>query len=421
MTQSFSFNLVDESWIPCVRVDGSSAILSIRDTFAQAHTLKAIAGESPPVTASLHRFLLAILHRVFGPADYDQWGKLWKTEQWDMGAINVYLDKWQHRFDLFDGERPFYQSPDKRMKTKSTINLSHERASGNNPTLFDHHTEAGGEILTPAQATRILIAGQAYGLAGLSGIAQKFTDGTCAGGIIFLLEGDNLKQTFLLNMLQYPPNNDQFAAHTSVDKPTWEMEDSFTPNRTNPFGYLDYHTWQSRRILFQPEQSENGTIVRTMTMGPALRYDPSLLDPMKHYRADKKIGHVAVSFSEHRVFWRDSASFLTFYEDTTSSARLPATFRWLRELVFEEYILDRHQLYRCRVLGMSKKQAKVFFFREESLSLPLTYLINTSLVEKLAAALNNTGTIAFDLVQSARLMGMLQQLPLVEDKSWQNQ
>lgn len=420
MTQLFSFNLVDESWIPCVRADGGTAVLSIRDTLAQAHTLKGIAGESPPVTAALHRFFLAILHRVFGPADYDAWADLWEAEQWEMDALNAYLDEWRHRFDLFGGERPFYQSPDERMKTKSTISLSHDRASGNNPTLFDHHTEADGETLTPAQAARVLIAGQAYGLAGLSGITQKFTDGTCAGGIIFLVEGDNLKQTFLLNMIQYPPDNDYFSVHTNADKPTWEMEDPFTPDRANPFGYLDYLTWQNRRVLFHPEQEENGVIVRTMTMGPALRYDPSLLDPMKHYRADKKLGHVAVSLNERRTFWRDSASFFTFHDDIKGNVRPPATFRWLRELV-GEFILDPRYMYRCRAIGMSKKQAKVFFFREERLPLPLAYLVDDGLVAKLATALNHANTLAFDLVQAARLMGMLQQLPTVEDRGWQKQ
>jgi CRISPR system Cascade subunit CasA len=335
-----------------------------------------------------------------------------------MDAVNAYLDKWRHRFDLFDAERPFYQSPDDRMRTKSTISLSLERASGNNPTLFDHHTEKGGETLTPAQAARILITAQAYGLTGLSGVqGVTFTDAPCASGIIFLIEGDNLKQTFLLNMIQYPPDNDHFSVYTNKDKPAWEMDDPFTLDRANPFGYLDYLTWQNRRILFHPEPSEGGTVIRTMTMGPALRYDPSLLDPMKHYRPHKKLGHVAVSWNENRIFWRDSASFFTFHDDE----RPPATFKWLRELIFAERILDPHFLYRCRAIGISKRQAKVFFFREERLPLHSAYLVDEQLVGKLEIALEKTNTLAFDLVQSARLMGMLQQLPVVEDNGWQKQ
>lgn len=87
MTQTFSFNLVEEPWIPCVDKNGATIELNLRELFAQAHQLRTIAGDSPPVTAALHRFLLAILHRVFGPADEDVWVDLWESEQWDIHAV----------------------------------------------------------------------------------------------------------------------------------------------------------------------------------------------------------------------------------------------------------------------------------------------------------------------------------------------
>ncbi len=421
MTREFSFNLVDEPWIPCLDHKGRTIELSLRDVFDQAHLLKAITGDSPPVTVSLHRLLLAILHRVFGPEDELAWVALWQAGQWDMTAVNVYLDAWRHRFDLFDSERPFYQAVDERMKVKSVIGLSHDCASGNNSTLFDHHTEDTGESLTPAEAARVLVAGLAYGLAGLSGIQQKFTDGTCAGGIVLLIEGDSLKQTLLLNMIQYPPNNDRFQIHTAKDAPAWEMADPFMPDRKYPLGYLDYLTWQNRRVLFFPEKPNQDVVVRNMTMGPALRFETTLLDPMKNYRIDTKLGHIAISFNENRVFWRDSATLFAFNADMEGKARPPATFRWLRWLIDEMDVPDRQHIYRTVALGMAKKQAKVFFFRQEQLPMPLDYLIDDELVATLDAALMHTGAIAFDLVKSARLMGMYQQLTDVEDRNWQKQ
>ena len=235
MSSYFSFNLVDEPWIPCLDEAGTPVELNLRDVLTRAHQLRAIAGDSPPVTVALHRLLLAILHRVFGPKDEEAWVALWQANQWDAQAISGYLAGWRHRFDLFDVTRPFYQAADSRVKPKSVINLSHDRASGNNPTLFDHHTEATGESLYPGQAARWLITGQTYGLAGLSGISQKFTDGTCAGGIIHLMQGDTLKQTLLLNATLYPPRSDQFL-HTESDTPAWEMDDPFAPERDIPLG-----------------------------------------------------------------------------------------------------------------------------------------------------------------------------------------
>lgn len=417
MTQSFSFNLVDAPWLPCTRLDGTVVTLNLNDVLTQAHQLKSLSGDSPPETAALHRFLLAILHRIFGPADYREWAELWQAKQFEAAAINGYLNNWRHRFDLFDEERPFYQSPDPRVKPKSTISLSHDRASGNNATLFDHHTEEDGETLTPAQAARVLITAQAYGLAGLSGITQKFTDGSCSGGIVFLVEGDNLQQTFLLNMIMYPAEDADMFDHTRKDAPAWEMDDPFTPPREHPFGYLDYLTWQNRRVLLLPEGDTNHPIVRNMTMGPALRLDPATADTMKHYRRDDKLGLLATSFSEDRVLWRDSAAFFTFHDVGDRKVRPPATFRWLRELV-EERELARQKIYRCTALGMSKKQAKVFFFREERLPLPLSYLTDETLVNHLRDALDKTGTVAFDLLQATRRMGMFLKVSDAEGKQW---
>ena len=418
MIQEYSFNLVDEAWLACVNLEGDTEILSLRQVLLQAHQLKLLAGDSPPQTAALHRLLLAILHRIFGPEEMDDWQDLWQAAQFNADDLNDYLDEWQPRFDLFDAERPFYQAHDERVKPKSVISLSHDRAAGNNATLFDHHTEDEGEILTPAQAARALVTAQAFGLAGLAGIkGATFTDGTCASGINFLVEGDNLKQTLMLNMIMYPPDNDIFT-HTEDDAPAWEMENPFNPDRAVPLGYLDYLTWQNRRILFEPETFGSEVMVRSMTMGPALRLDmPTLntLDTMKHYRKDEKLGPLSTNFSEDKVLWRDSATFLSFRD--MDDLKTPKTFAWLRALV-DERILERRQIFRATALGMSKKQAKVFFFREERLPLPLAYLTDDSLVSTLADALDRTSALAFDLVQATRRMGMFLQIPEADTKKW---
>ena len=178
------FNLVDMPWIPCIRRDGQSVELGLRDALQRAHELRELGGESPLVTAALYRLLLAILHRVYGPDGYDTWYTLWQARRWDPAPLEAYFTHWYDRFDLFHPKRPFYQAADERVKPKSVTSLVHDVASGNNATLFDHHTDDRGLTLTPAQAARFLVAAQSFGLAGLSGLPQKFTDGTCALGII---------------------------------------------------------------------------------------------------------------------------------------------------------------------------------------------------------------------------------------------
>ena len=138
---------------------------------------------------------------------------------------------------------------------------------------------------------------------------------------------------------------------------------------------------------------------------------------MKHYRKDSKLGAIALSFSEDRILWRDSAALFAVQNGPETNVIPPSTFRWLHELI-EDGVVARHKRYRCMALGMSKKQAKVFFFREERIPLPLRYLTDAQLVNRLADALDHTADVAFDLIQAARLAGMYLQVPDADNKKW---
>jgi CRISPR system Cascade subunit CasA len=393
-----SFNLVNSPWIPCIDAEGRAVDLSLQDALGQAHEMRELYGESPLVTAALYRLLVAALHRIFGPADLEAWDALWNAGHWDINRLDTYFEQWQHRFDLFDDQHPFYQASDERVKPKSVASLIHDVASGNNATLFDHHTDDRGPVLTPAQAARMLVAAQVFGLAGLSGLPQKFTDGACASGIVFLVQGDNLFETLTLNLLQYP--DESVMGHSAQDRPVWEMEDPYTPDRARPLGYLDYLTWQNRRVLFLPGEESGNVVVRQMTMAPALRLDRGILDPMTHYRLDETRGPIPLPFVEERALWRDSGS---LFQLQSKGHRPPLTFRWLAELADEGY-LDRTQTRRYLALGMSKKQAKVNFYRSERLPLPLRYLQEKELAEALETALEMAENTARQLWGAARTL-----------------
>jgi CRISPR system Cascade subunit CasA len=393
-----TFDLLQSPWVPCIQAKGASVELGLRDALAQAHELRELHGESPLVTAALHRLLLAVLHRVFGPATCDEWAILWKAGRWDITRLDVYLDQWRHGFDLFDLERPFYQARDERVKPKSVSSLVYEVASGNNPTLFDHHTDAEGITLSSAQAARMLVAAQAFGLAGLSGLPQKFTDGPCARGIVFLVQGKTLFETLALNLLRY--TDDSPIPRWPDDCPAWEMDDPFSPNRTQPRGYLDYLTWLNRRVLLLPEPTEDGVVVREMTMAPALRLDDSVLNPMTHYRRDEKRGPLPLAFNEGRALWRDSAALFRLGD---KGYQPPQAFQWLSELVDEGH-LDESQTRRCLALGMSKKQAKVNFYRSQRMPLPMRYLKEKALVESLGTALTMAEETSRQLWGAARTL-----------------
>lgn len=107
---TYSFNLLDQPWIPCTDLDGRMEELSLRETLARAHELRAVQGDSPLETASLYRLLLAVIHSVLrGPKTPDEWAALWQARRFDINRFDDYFKKWHSRFDLFDKERPFYQ------------------------------------------------------------------------------------------------------------------------------------------------------------------------------------------------------------------------------------------------------------------------------------------------------------------------
>lgn len=399
-----SFNLVDSPWIPCIHQNGEIIEMSLRTLFIQCHKLREIVGESPLVTAALHRFLLAIAHRVHdGPTGYDQWETLWTEGQWEPTAIQNYLDTWQHRFDLFDPKQPFYQAKDNRVKFKSLNSLIHDIASGNNATLFDHHTDAEGIALEPAQAARALLATQAFGLAGLSGITEKFTNGTCAGGAIFMIQGKNLFETLMLNMIYY--RQDEPLPRDIKERPAWEMDDAFADGRESPYGYLDHLTWQCRRVYLEPPEIEGDGLVHEMTIGPGLRMSPGTLDPMKHYRIDAKRGHISLRFSESRALWRDSAALfrLRNEEEDTKKYRPPLILDWLAELV-SEGSLEKTEVGHLLVMGLANDQAKSEFYRSERLSLHPDYLQEKQLVDDLESILQLAEGVAKQLWGAARTL-----------------
>lgn len=374
------FNLIDAPWIPCTRQDGARVLVGLREVLEQAQRYRSVESGNPLVDASIVRLLLAILHRVLGPPDRAAWAQHWQAGRWPAEELRSYLNRWADRFYLFDDVHPFFQADDPRVKPKSVVTLVFSMASGNNATLFDHHTEEGGASLTPAEAAQALVAAQTFSLAGLSGLPQKFTDAACARGVVFFLEGHNLFETLALNLLRYDANHPAPPlCQAEDDRPAWEADDAYMPERQVPLGYLDYLTWPIRRIRLIPEEGPDGVCVRQFTVGPGLRLSPDLLDPMKLFSVDEKRGYRVLRFVEDRVLWRDSSA---LFQVRSQQRRPPVVMEWVSTLVLDG-ILPQSARYTIQALGMANDQAKVEFLRSERFSMPMPYLVDESLVADL--------------------------------------
>jgi CRISPR system Cascade subunit CasA len=389
-----SFNLVDEKWIPCIWLDGSADELGILEILIKADKIQEIFNPSPLVTASLHRLLLAILHRNFGPASTKEWKQIWQSGCFDEKRLRDYFNQWRGRFDLFDKEHPFYQIPNfanRRMKMVPISDLIPELARGHNPTLFDHTFDEGCTPVGFAIAARNLIAIQAFKLGGLSGLDANFEDAPSARNTIFIVRGENLFQTLMLNLVRY--NSNEPLPVLEDDQPAWEQERPL--ESTLPNGYLDYLTWQTLRLRLVPDNTGEKIIGCEMALGRNL--DKNLdqpLDPSVAYhksKSGKGKGWIGLRFNEEKVLWRDSTSLFEFSQDEKHRPRITD---WLLELV-REGMINEGSVYRIDAYGMNTDPArnKINFWRHERMPLPLKYLSDKYLLEDLEAGLSRAESV----------------------------
>ncbi len=428
MTQA-SFNLVDEPWIPCVTSTGKSALLGLEDTLVRAHELREIYDDSPLVTVTLHRLLLAVLHHLLqGPEDMSAWAEVWNggNGRFDGQRIHDYLHdaKRHRRFDLFDEEWPFYQCsqvPFARdvVKKKGTFvepftnfvgKLPIEHAA--NDTLFHHEVEGVLSPLLPAEAARLVIARQSFSTENLATCetpdqkSVKFSP--LVKGAVAVIRGQNLFQTLLLNLHAYNGSQGEpYVFNAKYDLPAWERTEYTQPCDRTPNGYLDLLTWQSRRIRLQPEVSDDGTItVRTAVVMKGEQFidgfyrrghETMVAFTQKKDAPAKQDPFPAVGFSEERTLWRSS---LALFQTVDQVQFRPKTVDWLDQLRLEDK-LPLEQVFPMDLFGLSSDQAKVLLWRHERLPLSLRLISSLPLLLTLQEALASTEQVRKVLWQTA--------------------
>jgi CRISPR system Cascade subunit CasA len=383
---------------------GSACELSLADALVRAHEIREIFDESPLVTVALHRLLLAILHRNFGPPGRKAWFDLWKRGRWDAKKLSEYFSRWHERFEVFHPERPFYQVPEMDgVSRQPAAILFQEMAAGNNTTLFDHSFEAEQPALPAARAARGLVARQAYSVGFGKSSPFYFSDSPLLRGFTVLVSGENLFQTLALNLVRYDEEHPIARSHGRQDLPAWEQDRPAAPRKegSRPAGYLDYLTWQSRRIHLYPE--EDGAFVRFCQLQQNLKLsEDAPRDPFKCYRKEEKRGWVSLSLREERALWRDSHSLM---ELSTESHSRPAVFDWVAQIAAEPGA-DAGAIgpyFSFSAFGLATeigKAASVTFWRHERLPLPLAYLSDAELLGRIADAIDCAEDAARDLRES---------------------
>jgi len=411
-----SFNLAYEPWIPCLlRGESLPQDLSLLDTLTRAHEIHELSDDSPLVTIALHRLLLAILHRNFGPPGFSEWKRLWQRGQWDGEKLASYFAEWKHRFDLFDSERPFFQVPrlqknsdgKKGGKAESPTTtteaevhratyLVHESVSAYNGTLFDHSFTRDSGKLTAARAACYLVARQAFSLGGGVSYPFNLSHSPLIGGYTVLVLGNNLFETLALNLLAY--NAETPIPQRGADLPSWEQDQKAQPdkNGTLPLGYLDYLTWQSRRIHLITEGDSLVVSNCQLIQNLKLKDERGDFDPFRCYEQDSKGAVKAKRINPARALWRDSHS---LFQQTGKEFKRPEVFNHLAnvETARRRGEITAASAYAFAVYGMANDQASVALWARERLPLPLNYLNEKPLTAALEDALKLTEDVVGNL------------------------
>lgn len=404
---NISFDLITEKWIPCQWINGDFEHLGLEDILTRSHEIKTLVTDLPMEKVSIFRLLLAILHRNFGPQSTNEWQDLWKRQKFNGQILGDYFENWRGRFNLFDEKYPFYQTREIDAVVRPLNGYSfhiavYHMASGNNATLFDHHTIDDDICLTPAEAARLIINAQSFAFG-----FRSYKDGPSARGVNFLLIGSNLFQTLMLNFIRYDQENPFYIQEE--DKPAWERENAFSPERTKPDGYLDYLTWQSRKILLFPEENTNN--VRSLQVDNGMKLDvsdePFTKNPMMQYSRVEKPGRGAapyrpLKFQEGRSIWRDSTSII---ETNLENNYPPKALNWVNELE-----LDLPNI-RLNSIGISSDQGKVNFYLEENFVFPAVFLEKQELVGVLKTCLELAEAVRSKLWGSVNRMAEIMLSP----------
>ena len=334
-TEPYHFDLVTAPWIPVRLRNGDVRELGLFDTLAGAHDIIGLNVEFPTQEPPLLRLLLAVCYRSLrGPSDDAAWDSLWNAPTLPEAAISGYLERWQHRFDLFDPDTPFFQSPHLEPASeggvKPVTRLISHAPSANGVPLFTPVTDEMGLTLSPAEAARWLIERHAWGTSsdktGAKGNPKLKAgkDSPQVGYVSWIgftaPIGRSLRETLLLNLIPWSYAN--LLRGGPDDLPAWERSPT-GPMREErpPDGVCDLFTWQGRRILLFPERRGGVQVVTSVLVcaGDDVPHDAvRSVDPHTGWRA-KKDRDGSLSYSPLRArtsqqVWRGLGALLALDE-----------------------------------------------------------------------------------------------------------
>ncbi len=401
-----SFNLIKDPWLPCKMKSNEFMLLSIKDALFNAKGIIEITSDNPLIIVSLHRLLLAILHRNFGPKNRNEWKAIYQTNEFDQKILKDYFEDWMQKFELFnEPEHRFYQIKVPEIGNLTPVTkLNPALSSGNASALFDHNWDSIIYPMEVEKVARLLVAFQNFSLGGGKSIPFYYSSGTLISCIIVLLKGANLFETLMLNLIRYDKEHPFSQSETHEDIPFWERHDKSLYEEKEgrfPYGYLDYLTWQSRRVWLIPQESEGKITVKEMYMAQGEKLsDDWYEDPQKIYVLNDKNKRIPLQLRSDRKVWRDAESLLRLNKKGNNYIS-PKAVNWISSLA-ERNIIPFSKKYNMEIYGLDSNRAKVDSWHRSYIPLPLNFLKDQKLVNNVKSFIDKCEEVEKILVDTVK-------------------
>ncbi|MCR4764220.1 MAG: type I-E CRISPR-associated protein Cse1/CasA [Lachnospiraceae bacterium] len=350
---SVTYNVIEQPWIPVVTVDGKNEELGIRKVIQRADALREISCASPLEEYSLYRFLGLFLMDALRPETDADIEDLIDEGRFDTGTIDAYItdcEKEGVSFDLFDGTRPFLQSPpgENEGGIKPVSALDFTLPSGNNHTHFGH-AKMIPKDMDPGDALRLILVSYLFCTAGV----QEYPSGVYGAPPYFgVVKGRNLFETLVYTLLPLQKISIPF------DKPPvlWRRIEPIIPKgQVGSTSWLLGMLFPTRRIRLVPDGhgrvtgtyfSQGENFVNTESW-----HDPYVTYYLKEGKTEKKLilirpsggngiwrnlcdiidkkAHLAsILLSQYKDLWNEPIINLTLYGTETDQASYLDIFRY---------------------------------------------------------------------------------------------
>lgn len=400
------FNVLTEPWIPVVDLRGELREYGLIDVITKAHEFDAIRDPAPPIQFGIYRLLVTFVQRAYRIFDHFALEDAFDEGRFDETVLEEYIYRiGERRFDLFDSQNPFLQTCPRKedeKKIKSIVEIFFHIPGGTNVTHF-HHTMEDEHGVVPAVAARGLCSISPFMIQGGQGYSPSI-NGTPPWYV--LPKGENLFETILLNVpvMQIPGIRNDGV-------PVWETDANVEPKKEKGVeSFAEAFTWQPRRVrLLVDEQRGECTysgekspiLIRRIVWDRGYKFDQyeGWRDPNVAYINDKRRGIQSLRPQEKRQLWRDYDA-LFLMSERSQKAR-PNVIDQLEYLKNDD-VIPRDRVEPIEVYGLRAKQAKIFEWYYDIVSVNHNVLKNQTAAGQVELALGLSEDVATALERALR-------------------